>query len=195
MPELLILNNVQRHVKLKEQEKQFFLSLLETRQLKKKELLLERGEVCRYSTFIISGAMKGYTVDIEGSEHVIHFAVSDWWIADLYSLISQKPAVMYIEALADSQVLMLSRENQELLFSRLPVFERFFRILTENALVASQERLINNLSLTAAERYNHFVGKYPFILQCAPLHTIASYLGITPEFLSKIRRKLAGRAV
>lgn len=189
----LILKNVAKHITLSPDEEAVFTQMLESRSLRRKEVLLKPAEVCRHSSFIVEGAVKGYTVDKEGDEHVINFAVRDWWIADMYSLLSQKPGTLTIEAITDSQLLMLSRENQQLLYERVPKFERFFRILTENSLVANQQRLINNLSLTAEERYEHFIKKYPFIVECAPLHTIASYLGMTPEFLSKIRRRMAGK--
>jgi CRP-like cAMP-binding protein len=190
----LVLDNVCKHIVLNDDERNIFLSLLESSTVKRRALHLREGEVCHYSTFVVEGALKGYTVDATGNEHVLNFALPDWWIADMYSLISQKPGVLNIEALVDTKVLLLSRENQETLFTKVPKFERFFRILVENALVASQQRLINNLSLTAEERYLQFSQKYPAILECAPLHSIASYLGITPEFLSKIRSRLARRA-
>jgi CRP-like cAMP-binding protein len=189
----LILSNVEKHVALNESEKDLFVSFLERKSLSKRTIVLKAGEVCRYSTFVVDGALRSYSVDKSSDEHVISFAVKDWWIADMYSLISQKPAILTIEAIADSEVLLLSKQNQELLYEKVPKFERFFRILTENSLVANQQRIINNLTLTAEERYLHFMKKYPFVLECAPLHNIASYLGMTPEFLSKIRRRLAGK--
>ncbi|HEU5145057.1 MAG TPA: Crp/Fnr family transcriptional regulator [Chryseosolibacter sp.] len=187
----LILTNVARHITLDENEKQFFLSLLEPRALKRKKLYLESGTVCRYSAFVLDGALKSFTVDRDGKEHILSFATKDWWIADMYSFLSQKPAILNIEAIADSEVLMLSRENQQMLYEKVPKFERFFRILVENSLVANQQRLIDNLSSTAEERYLNFIAKYPIVPSCVPQHNIASYLGITPEFLSKIRARLA----
>jgi CRP-like cAMP-binding protein len=189
----LILKNVCKHIELNDKEKKLFLSLLEPRTLKRKEIYLDAGELCKYSAFVLDGALKSFTLDAEGKEHILSFATSDWWIADMYSYISRKPSVLTIEAIADSEVLLLSWENQQLLFERVTKFERFFRILIENALVANQQRLIDNLSSTAEERYLHFIKKYPIIPSCVPQHNIASYLGITPEFLSKIRRRLAKR--
>jgi CRP-like cAMP-binding protein len=187
----LILNNVSKHISINENEKLLFTSLLESRTLKRRDVILKEGEICRHSIFVVDGALKGFTIDKEGSEHVINFALRDWWIADMYSLISEKPGVLNIEAIADSHVLLLSRHNQQKLYQEVPKFERFFRILVENSLVASQQRLINNLSLTAEERYLQFMKKYPSIVTHAPQHSIASYLGITPEFLSKIRGRMA----
>ena len=191
----LILKNVSKHISLDNVEKDFFISLLEPKILLRKKVYLKAGEVCRNSAFVIEGALKSYTVDKEGKEHILSFATRDWWIADMYSYISRKPAILSIEAIADSEVLMLSYENQQLLYGKVPKFEHFFRILIENALVASQQRLIDNLSSSAEERYLHFIQKYPSIPSCVPQHNIASYLGITPEFLSKIRGRLSRKKV
>jgi CRP-like cAMP-binding protein len=191
----LILNNVSKHISLDKDEKDFFISHLEPRSLLRKKVYLKAGEICRNSAFVVDGALKSYTVDKDGKEHILSFAIRDWWIADMYSYLSKKPAMLTIEAIADSEVLMLSYENQQLLYERVPKFERFFRILIENALVANQQRLIDNLSLSAEERYLYFIKKYPSIPSCVPQHNIASYLGITPEFLSKIRGRLSRKKV
>jgi CRP-like cAMP-binding protein len=191
MDSSLVLTNVAKHITLTDKERDFFISLLHYQSLKRKDFVLRQGEVCKNSSFVLSGALKGYTVDKEGNEHILSFALSEWWIADMYSYISQKPGTLNIEAVADSEITMLSRDNQDLLFSKVPKFERFFRILIENSLVANQQRLIDNLSSTAEERYLHFIKKYPLIPSCVPQHNIASYLGITPEFLSKIRARLS----
>ena len=187
----LILKNVARHIALDERERDFFLSLLQPELFKRKNLYLKAGVVCKHSAYVLDGAVKSYTVDADGREHILSFATKDWWISDLYSLLSGKPAILNIQAIEDSHVLMLSRENQQLLYQKVPKFERFFRILVENSLVANQQRLIDNLSAPAEERYLSFLKKYPTIPSCVPQHNIASYLGITPEFLSKIRARLA----
>jgi CRP-like cAMP-binding protein len=123
-------------------------------------------------------------------EHVMNFACSGWWIGDMYSLLSQKPGNLFIQVLEDADVVLLSKENQEQLYHDIPKLERFFRILTENALVANQERLMDNLSLTAEERFEKFSKKYPSLIQQVPQKQIASYLGVTPEFFSKMKAKL-----
>jgi CRP-like cAMP-binding protein len=187
----LILANVCKHIQLENKEKDYFLSLLEPGFIKKKQFILEEGEVCRYSSFVTIGCLKAFSVDKEGVEHILNFACRDWWIADMYSLISQKPAILNIEALVDTHVLKLPRESQLMLFKKVPAFERFFRILIENSLVSNHQRIINNMSLTAEERYLDFIRRNPTLLEFAPLHNIAAYLGITPEFLSKIRARLA----
>jgi CRP-like cAMP-binding protein len=190
----LVLQNVCRHINITTDEKDFFVSLLEPKTLKKKWLHLKAGEICKYSTFVTSGCLKGYTIDKDGGEHILTFAFADWWIADLYSLISQKPGFLNIEAMADTEILMLPRDSQAKLYKDVPAFERFFRILVENSLVANQQRLINNMSMTAEERYLQFINKYPAVLEYVPQHNVASYLGITPEFLSKIRARLAKKS-
>lgn len=190
----LILANVSKHIELDEWERELFLSVLEPKVLPRRMVYLRQGEVCRYVAFVVSGALKSYKVDDEGKEHILNFALRDWWIADLYSLISGKPAVLSIETIEESEVLLLAQQDQQMLYEKIPKFERFFRILVENALVASQQRLIDNMSLTAEERYLQFIKKYPGIPVLVPQHNIASYLGITPEFLSKIRSRLARRS-
>ncbi len=187
----LILRNVARHITLDEEEVKYFLSLLQPKSLKRKQVFLHAGTVCKDSAFVIDGALKSYTVDRDGKEHILSFATPGWWISDMYSLLSEKPAILNIETIADAKILILSREKQQLLYQKVPKFERFFRILVENSLVANQQRLIDNLSSTAQERYLRFIEKYPTIPSCVPQHNIASYLGITPEFLSKIRARLA----
>src|SRR5690606_34970784 len=145
----LILANVSKHIELDDKERDYFLSVLEQKVLKKRKVYLRQGAVCRHVAFVLKGALKSYKVDDEGKEHILNFALRDWWIADLYSFISQKPAVLNIETIEESEVFLLSQKDQEALFGKIPKFERFFRILVENALVASQQRLIDNMSLTA----------------------------------------------
>jgi CRP-like cAMP-binding protein len=117
----------------------------------------------------------------------LSFAPPDWWMADLYSLFSQKPGTLNIEALEDTETILLSKSAQEKLYLEVPKFERFFRILTENSLVANQQRIVDNLSLTAEERYNLFCKRYPTLIDHLPLKQIASYIGVTPEFFSRMR--------
>jgi CRP-like cAMP-binding protein len=186
----LIIKNIQGYITLTEHDSSCFLSLLERKDLKRKERLLHAGEICRYSAFVIKGCLRGYSYDPDGTEHVLNFAPVNWWIADMYSLIAQKPGTLNIEAVEDTRVLLLTKINQEKLYKQAPVFERFFRIITENSLVAYQQRLLDNLSLTAEQRYQIFCNKYPMLIHQLPLKQIASYIGVTPEFFSKMRKKL-----
>jgi len=186
----LILNNISGYIHLSETEKQIFVSMLKPMTLKRKQMLLKTGEICRYSSFVIQGCLRGYSIDENGDEHVLNFAPQNWWIADMYSLITQKPGVLNIEALEDTQILTLSKIHQEELYVKVPVFERFFRIITENSLVSYQQRLLDNLSLTAEERYNNFCKRYPTLITTLPGKQIASYIGVTPEFFSKMKHHL-----
>ena len=183
----LILRNIARYIQLNDDERAIFISYLETKTLKRKQFLLTEGEVCKYSAFVTAGCLRAYTVDKGGVEHVLSFAPPDWWMADIYSLITQKPGTLYIEALEDTQLILLSKVNQEKLYLSVPKFERFFRILIEKSLVANQQRIIDNLSLSAEERYNIFCKRYPTLIDQLPQKQLASYIGVTPEFFSRMR--------
>jgi CRP-like cAMP-binding protein len=189
MPIDLLLNNISRHIHLAADEQKTFISHLQQRSFKRKQFVLREGEICRYSAFVTSGCLRGYTIDKNGVEHVLSFAPPDWWMADLYSLFSQKPGTLNIEALEDTETILLSKQAQEKLYLEVPKFERFFRILTENSLVANQQRIVDNLSLTAEDRYNLFCKRYPTLIDRLPLKQIASYIGVTPEFFSRMRNK------
>jgi CRP-like cAMP-binding protein len=186
----LILNNISGYIRLDDKDKAFFISLVKPVNLKRRQILLKEGEVCRFSSFVTQGCLRGFSVDENGFEHVLNFAPPNWWIADMYSLITQKPGVLNIEALEDTEILTLSKTNQEELYMKVPVFERFFRIITENSLVTYQQRLIDNLSLTAEERYNNFCRRYPSLITRLPSKQIAAYIGVTPEFFSKMRHRM-----
>ena len=186
----LILDNLSKHISLTPQEQELFLSKTEIHQYKAKTVLLNEGEICKTSYFVNSGVLRSFNINDNIVEHVLSFACSGWWISDMYSLLSQKPGNLFIQVLEDAEVVSLSKENQEILFQEIPKLERFFRILTENSLVAHQERLMDNLSLSAEERFEKFSKKYPDLMQKVPQKQIASYLGVTPEFFSKMKSKL-----
>ncbi|MNQ11553.1 Anaerobic regulatory protein [compost metagenome] len=186
----LILENIAKHVSLTPEEQTLFLSLTETKTYKAKTILLKAGEVCTHSFFVTKGILRSYTIDENGVEHVMSFACPGWWIADMYSYLSQRPGQLYIEVNEDAEVVLLSKENQEQLYHAIPKIERFFRILIENSLVANQQRLIDNLSFTAEARYDKFTKKYKELVNCLPQKQIASYIGVTPEFFSKMKARL-----
>jgi len=186
----LILQNIAKIVALTPEEEFLFLSKTTTHKYKVKTVLLNAGEVCKTSYFVNSGVLRSFNINDNIVEHVLSFACSGWWISDMYSLLSQKPGNLFIQVLEDTEIVLLSKENQEILFKEIPKLERFFRILTENSLVAHQERLMDNLSLTAEERFQKFCRKYPDLIQKVPQKQIASYLGVTPEFFSKMKSKM-----
>lgn len=189
----LLLRNIGRHIQLDDAETDFFLSLLQPKLIRRKEHLLKQGDICRTENFILSGCLRAYTIDEDGQEHIVLFGVEDWWISDLYSFLTQTPASFFIDALEDSEILQITRHHLDTLYEKIPKFERFFRILFQNAFIAQQQRINQNLSLTAEQRYLEFIKKYPQLEQRLSQKQISSYLGITPVFLSMLRRKLANR--
>ncbi len=187
----LLLRNVARHIHLEPDEVRVFTSIPKVRRLKKKEFLLRAGEVCRYESFVLEGCLRNYYLDDTGDEHILQFSVEDWWTSDLYSLLTQTPATQFIDALEDSSVALFDKDDLEQLYLQVPKFERFFRIMLQKAFIAQQQRILQNIGSNGEERYLAFRKKYPSLEQRLPQHQIASFLGITPEFLSKIRGKLA----
>ncbi|MBK1896929.1 Crp/Fnr family transcriptional regulator [Chryseobacterium sp. YIM B02567] len=187
MNESLILKNISQHISLSDDEAGYFISLLKERRIKKKELILKQQQSCKEISFVQSGTLRAFYVDSSGKESTIMFAVPDWWITDMHCFVNQKPAILNIEALEDSSILQLKKDDLEALYLKVPKFERFFRIMMQNAYTREQLRIIENLSLTAEERYYNFLQKYPLAVERITQKQIASYLGITPEFLSTIK--------
>jgi CRP-like cAMP-binding protein len=184
----LILKNISKHINLDKEELTYFLSLVKWKNIGKKTLLLTAGEACKYISYVHSGALRAFYLDKEGKEATVMFAVADWWVTDMYCFLNSRPAMMYIEALEDSCVLQLSKERLDKLLVDVPKFEKFFRILMQNAYTREQLRVMEYLSLSAEERYDSFLYKYPHIAKSVRQMQIASYLGITPEHLSAIRK-------
>ncbi len=183
----LILENISRFIQLEPQETEYFVSLLHTKKLKKRQHVLHEGDICRYEYFVNKGCLRAYHVDEKGLEHVAQFAIEDWWIGDMYSFLTSTPARLNIDALEDSEVIYFDKPSLEKLYVEVPKFERFFRMLVQNAFIATQRRVIETVSVNADQRYCNFIERYPKMEQRLPLKQIASYLGITPESLSRIR--------
>lgn len=183
------IENISRYIHLTPQESERFFSLVdEKKNIRKKQLLLQDGDICKQNIFVKQGCLRGYTIDKQGTEHNITFAPAGGG-SPIILLFTGKPGQLFIETTSDSVVQLLSREKQEQLFQEIPKFERFFRILTENALVSNQQRVIDNLSLSAQERYHKFCERYPTLISEIPQKHIASYIGVTPEFFSKMLSK------
>lgn len=187
---LQILSNIKRFIELDIEEIQLFTSLLKLKKYKKKEFLIRNGEVSKYELFIVKGCIKKYTIDTNGFEHISMFAIEDWWTGDMASFTTGNSTVYNIEALEDTEVLQISKLNLELLLQKIPKFERFFRILYQRSLTTYIERNNQNISFTAEDRYLTFIKKYPKFEQRISQKNMASYLGITPEFLSVLRKKI-----
>jgi CRP-like cAMP-binding protein len=156
--------------------------------LKKKEILLFVGDYSSHMRFISEGCLRSYYMDEDAKEHIIQFGIEDWWINDLYSYLTNTPSKQFIQAIENSVVLQIHKDKLNELFNSVPAVERFFRFKFEKAYVSLQERTINTMSKTAEERYIEFRTNYRGIEQRVPQYMVASYLGITPEFLSKIRK-------
>ena len=155
----------------------------------KKEHLLYSDDYAKEVYFILSGCTRTYILDYNGVEHNISFAMENWWFGDLQSFINKTPASQNIQALEDTLVLSINQENWEILIAEVPEFVYYTRILFRNTMFAHENRILQNLSFTAAERYNTFLKDYPNLSQRISLKNIASYLGITPEFLSMLRSR------
>ncbi len=186
----LILQNITKHIQLNKTEEEFFFSLLQTKKLKRKEFLLKQGDICKTENFIVKGCLRVYTIDEEGVEHILMFGIEDWWVGDLYSFLAQSPSIYFIDALEETEVLQITKTDLDKLYEQVPKFERFFRIMFQNAFIAQQQRINQNLSYTAEQRYLDFITKYPKLEQRLSQKQVSAYLGITPVFLSMLRRKL-----
>ena len=186
----LILNNVGRFIDLTELEKQKYLSLLTEIKVKKKAFLMQAGDITTYEYFITKGCLKVYTLDEYGVPHVSMFAVEDYWTGDMASFMTKEPTPYFIKATEDSELFGISRVNYDLLFQEIPKFERFYRILYQRSLVSYIRRSNHGISLSAEERYIAFKKKYPKIVNRITQKDLAAYIGITPEFMSKIISKL-----
>ena len=185
-----IIRNVCSVIDLDQEEIDWFVSILEPRSFEKKEMVLSSGEICRYQTFVIQGCLKIFYTDNSGLDHTVKFAIEDWWAGDLGSLVNQSPSDFNIQCLENSELAQIHFEDLQTLYGEVPRMERFFRIIIQRAFIASQKRIIHNFSLPAKDRYLQFRQMYPLIEQRVPQYMIASYLGITKEFLSKIRSQL-----
>jgi CRP-like cAMP-binding protein len=163
------------------------------KKIRKKQTLLLEGDVCTYNAFIEKGVLRSYRTDEKGNEHIMRFAFEGWWITDLSSFLLGKYSTYTIEAIEDSELLLLTASAREELMDALPVFERYQRLLLENAYIALQARVNSALTESAEEKYIKLTGSYPDIIARVPQHMIASYLGLTPETLSRVRKQITLR--
>lgn len=184
-----LLDYFQRVMPLKKEEKQFVTELFKPRLYRKRQYILQGGDICNQCNFIVQGCLRMYKVDAGGNTHIIQFASEDGWIMDLGSFHERTPSDLNIDALEDTLVLQISYENLLLLYTQAPKFDRIFRVLIENSYVALQNRLLQNLSSNAEEKYLSFLQTYSHLTNRLPQTQVASFLGITPEFLSRLRNK------
>lgn len=186
----LLITNISKHISLSAEEIEFFTSLLKSRSLASGEFLLREGDICKYESFVVKGCLKTYYLDENGFEHIIDFSIEEWWADDLYSLLTQTASRSNIKAIEDTNILQIGRTDLELLYQKIPKFERFFRILFQNAYITQREQINLALSASAQERYLLFIKKKPYAEKRFSQKDIASYLGVTPQFLSTLKKKL-----
>jgi CRP-like cAMP-binding protein len=160
------------------------------RKLKKRQFLLQAGDVCNRITFVEKGALYSYSTDEKGTQHIIQFAFEGWWIGDVYSLLTKEPSKLNIEVLEECQLLQIEVENEHLLLQKIPAYATYINIRLRNAYIALHRRLESVLGLPAEEKYNYLLQEYPVIATRVPLNLIARYIGVTPETLSRIRNQL-----
>ncbi|HTJ50062.1 MAG TPA: Crp/Fnr family transcriptional regulator [Cyclobacteriaceae bacterium] len=184
---------VAHHISISENEMEEFCNLFHKKTIKKKTFLLREGEVCEFEGFVAKGLFRVYHIDQNGFEQILYFAIENWWITDIDSFTNGKPSQLFIEALEDSEVLLISKKDKEFAYAKLPLIEKLFRVMTQKTHVALQRRMIDNLSKAADQRYLDFIEKYPNHYKRLTNLQIAAYLGISHEFVSKIRRKIASR--
>lgn len=168
-----------------------YIGLTKRIHLKKGEFFLREGKIAKYQAFLLNGVMTTYTIDKKGEKHVLQIAIEGHWITDLYSYLSREPAIYTIEALDDTELLLISKDNFDRACSEIPVFERFFRLLIQNGLIHQQRRISNIYSESAEERYLKLIKEKPEVVQSVPQHLLASFLGIKPQSLSRIRKQIA----
>jgi len=184
--------NISRYVSFSNEELNILHSLMEYKKVPKKTIMLHAGEVCNFEAFVIKGCLRKYYIDANGFEVILQFAIESSWVGDIsFNLFEENVSKVYIETLEDSEFLMFTQNSKEELFEKAPRFERAFRILIQRNLSATQNRLFNTIARTAQEKYLEFLELYPTLPQRVAQHYIASYLGISAEFLSKIRTKLS----
>jgi CRP-like cAMP-binding protein len=187
------LDYIRQYVELTAEEEKILLSKAKGRKFLKGQYVVQNGEVCKCESFVSSGCLKAFYIDNEGQEHIIMLAIENWWIADLGSFITQTPADLNVQCIENCELVQIHYNDLQLLYLEIPKLERFFRIIIQNAFVAAQKRIINNFTSPAVDRYLQFRNQYPQIEQRVPQYMIASYLGITKEFLSKIRGQLTSQ--
>ena len=184
----LLQENMQKNLEISPSELELICNYFKPIEVKKGGFLLQQGNICKFEGFVIEGCFRIFNVDDEGKENTLYFAVRDWWLMDIDSFMNQTSSKLNIQALEDSQVLIIDRVSKETLYNESPLVEKLFRIMSQKAVAAWQRRLIRNHSLKAKDRYEYFICAYPSIAEKLTDRQISGYLGITHEFLSKIKR-------
>ncbi len=189
-----IIEYISKYVELTDEEISRLTSYFKITKVRKRQFIVQPGFVCKSKSYVLKGAFRGYLVDNDGKEHTLVFAIEDWWISDYSSLIYQEPATLFVEALEDSILIQIDYEDEQTFLREIPKLEKFERIITQRSLAFHQKRLLSNFTKTAEERYNEFMSKYSEIAKRVPQYALASYLGFSNEYLSKIRNRQASKS-
>ncbi len=182
-----LFRHIERFVPLEAGDKEYLSSALRQRDIKKKDILLREGQVCTANYFILQGCCRMYYVNDKGVEQIVQFGIDNWWITDYMSYGTHKPSSFYIQAVEPSSLVAWDKHREEEILRRVPAMERYFRIILQYAVAAAQQRSRYISDFSGEERYHHFFNSFPEFVQRVPQYMLASYLGFTPEFLSKIR--------
>ena len=184
-----LLAHIRRYVSLTPQEEELICQKMELLKLKKKEFLLEPGKLCKGNYFVLTGLVRQYQITNKLTEQIVHFGLESWWITDHESLMNNKPSNYYIQTIESSEILLLTESNREMLCKQIPALETYFSMMMQKSFVAAQRRVGFLVNMTDEERYRRFTELYPGFVQRVPQYMLASYLGFTPQFLSRLRAK------
>lgn len=187
----VLLDHIRELVPITASEEELIKKSFNPVQLERKAYLLKKGDPSNHMRFISEGCLKAFSIDEQGNEHILQFGISGWWVNDLYAYLGEKPSTFFVQAITKSTVLQIHRDRLNKLYDEVPMMDRFFRIKTQNGYVALQERTIHNMSQPAENRYLEFINRYREMEQQIPQYMIASYLGVTPEHLSALRKKMS----
>ncbi|MBC7775756.1 MAG: Crp/Fnr family transcriptional regulator [Phycisphaerae bacterium] len=186
-----LVDHFQKYLPLKDVEKELISAKAKQRKIKRRQMILQEGYVCKHYSFVVHGCFRMYAMDEKGTEHNVEFVAENDWIADIGSFHAQKPSKLFIEALEPSEIIQIEQQDLYFLYLNIPMLDRIFKVIIENKFVELQNRVLQNISSTAQHRYLNFLEQYQHLAARLPNTQIASYLGITPEFLSKIRKDLS----
>lgn len=185
-----LITYIESYIELSDHEEQLITEAYQPLHLEKREVLYEQGKVCTIEAYVLQGTLRVYNIDEKGMEHVLNFALPGWWVGDLGSFYQGTPAFTNVQALEDSELLVIHPEEKEALFRQIPALERMFREVIQKHLISFQKRFLCTVSATAEERYKHLMEQVPNLEQLVPQHQIASYLGILPESLSRLKKQM-----
>jgi CRP-like cAMP-binding protein len=189
----LLYKKISALASISEEEFDYFKTLFLPKKLRRRQYFLQEGDICKYQAFVEKGILRSYTIDEKGNEHILQFGSEGWWMTDLSGYLTNEPSSLNIDAVEDVELLLISKHSWELSMQKIPLLEHYFRIIIQNHLVATQRRLLQSLAETAEEKYIRFTKTFPACIQRVPQHMIASYLGISRETVSRIRKQMFTR--